>query len=347
MDMEKLQFQSDYSEGCHPDVLGALTQTNLEQTPGYGVDHHCQNAQAMIKDLCACPHAQVHFVVGGTQANKTVIAACLRPWQGVLSSELGHIATHESGAIESAGHKVLPLPSTNGLIDAGQIEAVCREYAQHPLAEHVVMPGMVYLSHPSETGTMYTKARLQAISQVCRHYQIPLFLDGARLGYALGSEKNDLTLPDLAKLCDVFYIGGTKCGALFGEAVVITNPQYFPGFRGMIKQQGVLLAKGRLLGLQFETLLTGGLYSKICAEAVSHAMTIRKAFEDKGIPLWSDSWTNQQFVCLTHQQVEQLSQRYVFDLQAPMEDGWVVRFCTSWATTPQQITALVDDIASL
>ena len=242
-----IRWECDYAEGCHPALLDALTRTNMEQTPGYGVDQHCDRARGLIRDLCQAPEATVEFLVGGTQTNTTVIAAALRPHQGVLCAHTGHINCHETGAIESTGHKVLPLPSEDGKITAQQVRAAVEAHWRDSTHEHVVQPGMMYLSHPTEQGTVYTAQELTAISQVCREFGLPLFVDGARLAYGLAAEKS-VTLPLLYELCDVFYLGGTKVGALFGEAVVISNPALARDFRYLIKQRGGMLAKGRQIG---------------------------------------------------------------------------------------------------
>ena len=336
-----IYFQCDYAEGCHPRIMQRMAQTNLEQSVGYGLDPICESARDRIRAACRHPDAAVHFLVGGTQANLTVIAAVLRPHQGALTADQGHIACHETGAIEATGHKALALTSRDGKITAAQIEAACREHWDSEVHEHMVQPGMVYLSFPSECGTLYTKAELTQISQACRRNGLPLFLDGARLGYGLTSTENDLTLEDIARLCDVFYIGGTKCGALMGEAVVITNPAIARDFRYFIKQRGGMLAKGRLLGIQFDELFTDNLYFDICRHANQLAMEIRQAFAGKGLPLYGHSPTNQQFVELTAAQIESLSRDFVFETWGPGSAGrTVVRFCTSWATKRESVEAL-------
>lgn len=342
-------FQCDYAEGCHPDILQALLETNLQQTPGYGKDDYCEAARAKIRAACERPDADVHFLVGGTQANTTIIASILRPYQGVISADAGHIATHETGAIEATGHKVLALPSADGTITAEQVEAVCRQHAESFTHEHEVQPGMVYISFPTESGTLYSKAQLTALKAVCEAYGIPLFIDGARMGYGLTSPKNDLTLADIARLCDVFYIGGTKCGALFGEAVVITNAALKKDFRYFIKQRGGMLAKGRLLGVQFGTLFSNGLYFSICEKAVRQALALRQAFEDKGIEMWGNSYTNQQFPILSEAQMDKLrAQGYVYEVWGPAPTNrFITRFCTSWATLEENIQRLLADIAAL
>lgn len=349
MRINMIRFESDYTEGAHPLIMEAMLKTNMEQTPGYGVDYHCEHARELIRRECQSPTADIHFLVGGTQANMTVIASALKPHQGVICAQSGHINVHETGAVEATGHKVLALPQTNGKISALQIEEVCKQHIEDESFEHTVQPGMVYISNPTEYGILYSKNELKSISEICRRYELFLFVDGARLGYGLMAEGNDLTLPDIANMCDVFYIGGTKVGALFGEAVVIINETLKKDFRYMIKQKGGMLAKGRLLGIQFETLFTDGLYYEISKHADSLAMKIKKAFEDKNIPFAYDSITNQQFPILNYEQAARLAEKYSFTMnesdlrKAPAQ----VRFCTSWATKESDVEALVRDINEL
>lgn len=341
-----IRFECDYNTGAHPQVLQALVDSNPESHPGYGEDDRCARAADLIRRLCQAPEAGVHFLVGGTQTNMTVIASALRPHQGVISSELGHIAQHETGAIESTGHKVLTLPAQDGKITAQQITDLCRDHFNDPAVEHKVQPGMVYLSHPTELGTVYTRAELEAICAAAHEYHIPVFVDGARLAYGLAA--SDITMADLARLCDVFYIGGTKAGALFGEAVVIPNPELNRDFRYYIKQKGALLAKGRLLGVQFQALLEDGLYERIGRQAVDQAMRIKRAFVDKGWPLMVDSPTNQQFVVVTDQVYAQLDQKYATEHNGkPDPQHTALRFCTSWSTREEDIDALIADIQSM
>ena len=344
-----IRFECDYTQGAHPRIIEALARTNMEQTKGYGEDEYCESARKLIKEKCECPDADVHFLVGGTQTNMTVIASVLRPHQGVISADSGHISVHETGAIESTGHKVLAIPSEDGKLTAAQIMEMCQEHIDDESFEHIVQPGMVYISNPTENGTLYTKAELIAISEVCHKYGLPLFLDGARLGYGLMAEGNDITLSDLAKCCDVFYIGGTKVGALFGEAVVITNNSLKKDFRYIIKQKGGMLAKGRLLGIQFEELFKDDLYMEISAHADRLAMKIRKAFEDRNIPFAYESVTNQQFPILTYEQAKILSEKYSFSMnEAELKKGPAkVRFCTSWATSESDVDELLEDIGKL
>lgn len=343
-----IYFQCDYEEGCHPAILKKLQETNLEQTVGYSMDPYCASAREKIKKAIARSDADVHFLVGGTQTNMTVIAAALKPWQGAICADTGHIACHETGAVEATGHKVLALPSEDGKITAEQIEETVKKHYADGSHEHIVQPGMVYISFPTESGTLYSKQELTDIYAVCKAHDMPLFIDGARLGYGLQSPACDVTLPELANLCDVFYIGGTKCGALFGEAVVILKESLKKDFRYMIKQRGGMFAKGRLLGIQFDTLFTDGLYEAICGEAVKKAMTLRKAFLEKGISMYGSSMTNQQFPILTDAQKEALAKDFAFEYWGEAEEGKsIVRFCTSWATTDEQIKALTDAIATL
>ena len=343
-----IRFNCDYLEGAHPKILEKMLETNFVQTPGYGEDEYCERAREIIKKKCGTPDAYVQFLVGGTQTNLTVIASILRPYQGVLSAETGHINVHETGAIESTGHKVLALPSENGKITAAQVQEYYDAHWADESHEHIVQPGMVYISHPTENGTLYTKDELKALYETCQKLGLPVFLDGARLGYGLMSEGSDVTLKDVAAYTDVFYIGGTKVGALFGEAVVITNPALTKDFRYMIKQRGGMLAKGRLLGIQFMTLLEDGLYEEIAGKAVKQAMRLKEAFLEKGYPLLYDSYTNQQYPIMPNSQLEQLREKYSFEMWAKLDEEYsAVRFCTSWATRDEDIEALITDLGEL
>lgn len=343
-----IRFENDYAEGAHRQILTRLWETNEEQTPGYGLDEHCERASGYIREVCDAEDADVHFLVGGTQTNATVIASILRPHQGVVSAETGHIAGHETGAIEATGHKVLTVPSDDGKIRAEQVREIHVAHWEDATHEHLVQPGLVYISHPTENGTTYSKAELESLSQACQECGLPLFMDGARLGYGLVSEDSDLTLSDIAFLCDVFYIGGTKVGALFGEAVVITNEALKKDFRYIIKQKGGLLAKGRLLGIQFECLFEEDLYFQISRHAVEMAMMIREVFVEKGFQLRYDSQTNQQFPILPHVVIEQLKAKYTFTTWEKWDDTHtVVRFCTSWATQKEHVEMLIADIKKL
>ena len=342
-----LRFESDYLEGALPEILKRLNETNFEQTAGYGLDPYCDAAREKIKAACAAPDADVHFLVGGTQTNMTVIAAALRTHQGVLAAETGHIGAHETGAVEATGHKVLPLPSPDGKIHAAQIEAYVLAHRADESFEHIVQPAMVYISQPTETGTVYSLAELTEISAVCRRLGLLLFVDGARLACALALDYTP-TLPDLARLCDVFYVGGTKHGALFGEAVVITNEALKKDFRYVIKQRGGMFAKGRLLGLQFDAFFTDGLYYRTGEREMQLADKLRAAFINKGMELYYDSPTNQLFPIVTEEQMKKLSEKYSFSVIKPLPDGrTVVRFCTSWATRPEDIDELCKDIERL
>lgn len=341
-----IRLECDYATGAHPKVLEALTVTNAEEHPGYGVDAHCDRARELIRSLCQAPRADVHFLVGGTQTNTTVIAAGLRPHQGVISTQIGHINDHETGAVEATGHKILPVPTTDGKLTAQQIGDLCHAHYTDPSVEHKVQPAMVYLSHPTELGTVYTKAELEAIRLVADQYHLSVFLDGARLAYGLAA--SDLTLPDLARLCDVFYLGGTKAGALFGEAVVITQEALKSDFRYLIKQNGGMLAKGRLLGVQFEALMEDGLYLEIGQKAVAQALRLQKAFLDKGYPLLIPSPTNQQFPILPDAVLAALSQKYSSCFWEKTDDEHTaVRFCTSWSTRDEDVAALIRDLDPL
>lgn len=343
-----IQFQCDYNEGAHPRILERLIQTNLEQTVGYGEDHYCESARNVIKEVCGRADADVHFLVGGTQANATVISSILKPYQGVVCAHTGHINVHETGAIEHGGHKVLAIPSKNGKLDAGDLLKCIQDHYSEDGPEHTVQPGMVYISFSTETGTIYSLSEIRAIRHVCTEYGLPLFIDGARLGYGLASEGCDVTLKDIADLADVFYIGGTKQGALFGEAVVITNNDLKKDFRYCIKQNGGMLAKGRLLGIQFLTLFEDGLYFRLSEHAVSLALKIRDAFKAKGYPFIADSPSNQQFPILPDEVLEKLGKDFLFSIwQKTDEKHTAVRFCTSWATSPEAVDKLLDAIEAL
>ncbi|NCB52827.1 MAG: aminotransferase class I/II-fold pyridoxal phosphate-dependent enzyme, partial [Clostridia bacterium] len=307
-----IRFECDYSEGAHPRIMERLAETNQEQTPGYGMDAYCARAAELIRALCGKDEAAVHFMVGGTQTNLTVISSILRPHQGVVTADSGHINVHESGAVEATGHKVLPIASRDGKISAESVRRLCEAHWNDDTHEHMVQPGMVYLSNPTENGTIYSKAELCELSRVCREYRLPLFMDGARLGYGLAAEGNDLTIADIAELCDVFYIGGTKVGALLGEVLVIVNRQLQKDFRYIIKRHGGMLAKGRLLGVQFCALFEDGLYFEIAGHAVKMAMLIRDAFAAKGYPFLFESHTNQQFPIMPDECLASLSEKYAF-----------------------------------
>lgn len=342
-----LYFNCDYNEGAHPRLMEALLRTNMEQTIGYGEDAYCAAAAQAIRDLCkGAP--DVHFLVGGTQTNLTVIAAALRPHQSVLCAQQGHIYVHETGAIEAVGHKVAPLPSADGKLTAGQIRQALQQHREDPAREHTTQPKMVYITMATELGAVYTKGELEEIHAACRELDLILYLDGARLGYGLCDPNCDLDLETLAALCDVFYIGGTKQGALFGEAVVISNPALKADFRYMIKQKGGLLAKGRLLGLQFLELFRDGLYFELARHANDLAAELREAFAALGYEVAPGSGANLIFVTLPDRLLEKLEDRYVFDYNCPEEGGCsMVRFCTSWATSRESVTQLIEDLRRL
>ena len=338
----RLFFASDYMEGAHPAILEKLTETNLEKTVGYGFDPYCESARKKIREACQAPKAAVHFLVGGTQTNATVIDALLRSYQGVIAADTGHISTHEAGAIELGGHKVLTLPHQLGKLRAEDIRRYMEQFFADENHEHEVMPAMVYVSQPTEYGTLYSRQELEEIRRVCLDYSLKLYVDGARLAYALSCRENDLLLPDLARLTDAFYIGGTKCGALFGEAVVLPDPDLIPGFFTIIKQHGALLAKGRLLGIQFETLFTDDLYLKIGQNAIQMADRIRAALDEKGYRQYYVTPTNQIFVVLNQAQIDRFSKLVEYGFwEKTDEEHTVVRFATSWATTPEDTEALI------
>lgn len=340
-----IRFNSDYTEGCHPAILERLAETNLEQTPGYGEDAYCAQAADVIREACKAPEADVHFLVGGTQTNVTVIASALRHYQGVITAATGHINVHETGALEACGHKCLALPSQDGKLTAEQIAAYTDAHFADESFEHMVQPKMVYISNPTEVGTIYKKAELEDIYRVCRERELYLFLDGARLGYGLACRENDLTLPDIAKLTDVFYIGGTKVGALFGEAVVITNDALKTDFRYNIKQRGGMLAKGRLLGIQFLTLFEENRYFEISAHAARLAEKLKDELKNMGVGFYVDSPSNQQFPILPDAVLDKLREKYAFSYQARVDETHsAVRFCTCWATKEENVDLLISDI---
>ena len=343
-----IYFNNDYSEGCHEKVLEALIRTNLEQTFGYGEDEYCALAAGKIKALCGREDVAVHFLVGGTQANLTVIDAALRPHQGALCAVSGHIHVHETGAVEATGHKVLTLPSADGKITARQVEDYVLAHRADGAFEHMVQPKLVYISNPSELGTLYTLKELEALSEVCHKLGLYLFMDGARLGYGLAAKGCDMTMADIARLCDVFYIGGTKVGALFGEAVVITNPALKEDFRYLIKQHGGMLAKGRLLGVQFDALMTDGLYFEIAGKAVALADQIRETLDSLGCKYLVPGITNQIFPILPDSVLDELAKKYAFTEQERVDESHrAVRFCTSWATKQENVDALCADLRKL
>lgn len=343
-----IRFNSDYTEGCHPAILERLTETNMEQTAGYGEDEYCAKAAAMIKEACGAPQAEVHFLVGGTQTNVTVISAALKHYQGVITATSGHINVHETGALEACGHKCLTIETMDGKLTAAQIAEYTDAHFADCDAEHMVQPKMVYISNPTEVGTIYKKAELEEIYRVCRERKLYLFLDGARLGYGLACRENDLSLSDIAELTDVFYIGGTKVGALFGEAVVITNDALKADFRYNIKQRGGMLAKGRLLGIQFLTLFEENRYFEISAHAARLAEKIKDDLTKMGIAFLVDSPSNQQFPILPDEVLQKLKEKYSYAYQARIDKSHsAVRFCTSWATKEENVEQLLTDIREL
>lgn len=336
-------FINDYSEGCHPKILEKLLESNEQKHLGYGDDAYSGAAKEKIRKACACPEAEVYFLVGGTQTNMTVINAILRTYQGVICVNSGHIAVHEAGAIEKGGHKVLAVDGENGKIAVKSLKNFMDAFDKDLNKEHTVFPGMVYVSQPTEYGTLYSKKELEEIKKICIKYEMPLFVDGARLGYALASPANDVSLEDLTRLSDVFYIGGTKCGALFGEAVVLPKQNYIPHFKTIIKQNGALLAKGRVLGIQFDTLFTDDLYKNICESAVRQALRIKDALLSKSYELYVDSPTNQQFIIIDNSKMEELSKKVAFGYMESYDDNRsVIRFCTSFATRDEDVEALID-----
>ena len=342
-----IRFECDYAEGAHDRILDKLVNTNYDQTAGYGEDEYTERAKGYIRKLCGNENADVHLMVGGTQTNLTVISSVLRPHQGVISAETGHINVHETGAIEATGHKVITIATVDGKISADQVRETYYNHWNDPTHEHIVQPGMVYISHPTENGTTYSRREIADLSSVCRELNLPLYMDGARLGYGLASDENDLRISDISKFCDVFYIGGTKVGALFGEAVVIMKDSLKKDFRYFIKQKGGLLAKGRLLGIQFEELFKDGLYMDISKKAVKMALMIKDECVNLGYEFLYDSVTNQQFPILTDSIIEKLQKKYAFYIwQKVDEEHSAVRFCTSWATKLENVKMLVEDIRS-
>ncbi len=336
-----ISFESDYNNGCHEAILKRLIETNNERATGYGLDDYCTAAKEKIRLICDKPEADVFFLVGGTQTNATVIDAMLHSYQGVLSVETGHINVHESGAIEFGGHKVLALPSHDGKMDANELNQWLQAFYDDIAYEHMVFPGMVYITFATEMGTIYTLDELRAISDVCKKYDLPLFVDGARLGYGLMAEGCDVSIQQLADLCDVFYLGGTKCGALCGEAVVFPHHNAPAHFFTIVKQHGALLAKGRLLGIQFDVLMQDHLYFNIARHAVEQAMRLRDAFIAKGYEMYSNSPTNQQFVLLDRETIARLEKDFVFEQWFPVGEKMNCRFVTSWATLPEDVDALI------
>ena len=336
-----IRFESDYLEGAHPRILARMMETNLDQTPGYGTDEICAHARELIRQRIARPDADMHVLVGGTQTNFTFLSAALRPHQGALSADTGHIAVHETGAIEAGGHKVIALPAVDGKLAAGQVSEYCRNHFSDTSREHTVMPKVVYISYPTELGTLYTRSELNALRGVCDEWNLYLYIDGARMGYGLASDECDIDLPFIASVSDAFYIGGTKQGALFGEALVLLNPALKEDFRYILKQNGGMLAKGRLLGIQFEELFRDDLYMELSRHADALAAELRALFRAKNIPVLVESPTNQLFPILPNAFLKSLSQNFTFSVQFPIDPTHTcIRLCTSWSTPRLSLDAL-------
>lgn len=336
-----ISFESDYIAGAHPKVLARLLETNMEPLSGYGMDKYCKNAREKIKKACECPQAEVHFLVGGTQTNAIVISSMLKGYEGVVAAKTGHVSLHEAGAIEYTGHKVLEIEQENGKICAEALRAYLETFHGDENHEHMVFPGMVYISHPTEYGTLYSKKELTMLAEICHEFEIPLYMDGARLGYGLMSRNTDVTLADIARLCDVFYIGGTKVGAMCGEAVVFTKGNVPKHFMTMIKQKGALLAKGRVLGVQFDTLFTDNLYFEISCHAINLAERLKEMLLNKGYTLYIDSPTNQQFVIIEDERLEKLKETVAVSFWEKYDETHtVIRLATSWSTTEEDLKQL-------
>lgn len=345
MNLEKLHFASDYMEGCHPAVLDALVKTNFESTPGYGSDKYCDSAKSKILEACGCPDGEVHLLVGGTQTNAVVIDSLLRPYQGVIAADSGHVAVHEAGAIEYGGHKVLTIKGIDGKINATQVSQLIADYYGDDNHTHMVMPGMVYISQPTEYGSIYSLEELTALSDVCKQNNIPLYLDGARLAYALATPENDVTLKDIARLCDIFYIGGTKCGLLFGEAVVIPKKGLIPHLFTMIKQHGALLSKGRLLGVQFDALFTDDLYLNLGKPAIESAIRIKNKLRSLGVKMPIYSPTNQVFFVIDNDTLAAIGEKVEYSFMEKYdESSSLVRFATSWFSDAEKTDKLLEVI---
>ena len=345
-----LSLESDYTKGAHKKILERLCEINMEPQPGYGSDMYCEQAGEKIKAACGCHDADVFFMTGGTQTNALIIDSMTEPYEGVVAADSGHVSVHEAGAVEFTGHKVLTIPGNCGKIQADRLRNCLEDFWKDENHEHMVFPGMVYLSHPTEFGTLYSLKELEEISGICREYQIPLYLDGARLGYGLMSQDTNVSLEDIARLCDVFYIGGTKVGALFGEAAVFTKKNTPKHFVTRIKQHGALLAKGWLTGVQFDVLFTDGLYFEISKKAVDLAQKMKEGFAQRGYEFFIDSPTNQQFIVLENGEMEQLRKKVRFSFWEKIDDSHAaVRIATSWATKESEIRELfkiLDEVRS-
>lgn len=336
-----IYFTSDYIAGAHPRVLQRLCETNLENLSGYGSDKYCVSAAEKIKKTFACPDADVYFLVGGTQTNQVIISTMLRDWEGVISAETGHVSVHEAGAIEHSGHKVLALAGENGKLSAEAVEKCIRDFYDDGNHEHMVFPGMVYISFPTEYGTLYSKAELESIYGVCKKHDVPLFIDGARLGYGLASRENDVLISEISELCDVFYIGGTKVGALCGEAVVFPHHNAPEHFVTQIKQRGAMLAKGRLIGVQFDALFTDDLYMDIGRHGIEMAEKLKDILRKKNCRFFLESPTNQQFIIIENNKMRELAENVEFSFMEKYdEQHTVIRFATSWSTTDEDLAAL-------
>lgn len=345
---EALAFTSDYMEGAHPAIIKKLAETNMLHSQGYGHDSFTAEAADLIRKACGCPKAEVRFLTGGTQTNATVIDCVLKKWQGVVSVDSGHVGVHEAGAVEYTGHKVLTVKGVDGKLTAEVLESFVRDFYQDGNWTHMVEPGMVYISQPTELGTMYSKKELTELSKVCRKNKLPLYVDGARLAYALGSASNDISLEDLAELVDVFYIGGTKCGTLFGEALVLPNPDLIPHIETQIKQHGALMAKGRINGVQFTELFKNNLYFEIGKNADAYAEEIQQALVSAGYRLYFKSPTNQVFFIIENSKLEELAKKVQYGYMEKYDDEHtVIRFCTSWATTREDVDRLLEIIKTM
>ena len=343
-----ISFENDYSTGAHPRILEALAATNFEPASGYGTDRFCESAAARIREACEAPDADVFFLTGGTQTNAVVLSAIIPSWAGVVAADTGHISVHEAGAIEATGHKVLEFPERDGKLVPAEVEAYLEAFFADGNHEHMVFPGAVFISHPSELGTLYTLTELEALRAICDRFAIPLYLDGARLGYGLAAHGTDVTLPDIARLVDAFYIGGTKVGALCGEAVVFPRGNMPAHFLTHVKQHGALLAKGRLLGVQFDTLFTDNLYEEIARNAIERADDLKRVLTAAGCRFFCESPTNQQFIIMENAQMEALAERVRFSFWERYDDTHtVVRFVTSWSTTPEDIAALEEALTTI
>ena len=343
----KPSFTCDYEEGAHPAILTRLQETNFRKAAGYGLDEYSESARARIREAIGCPDAEIHFLLGGTQVNAVMIDALLAPYQGVIAAESGHVSLHEAGAIERTGHKVIAVPQENGKMAVADVAAAIAAWEDDLNRDHMVMPGMVYVTHPTEFGTLYSLAELEEMSALCHEHGLRFYLDGARFAYALACPENDVTLADLPRLFDAFYLGGTKCGALLGEAVVFPKPGTVPHFFSIQKQHGALLAKGRVLGIQFDELFRDGLYQRIGEPAIQAANRIRAALQDAGFQLCYGSPTNQTFALVADADLERLGGIVTYDFWEKADaDHTIVRFCTSWATRADDVDAFVAALAN-